>query len=647
MGNPETPDSADNNLIHFEQGTLNKPNESLLSAHLEVAIRQGDIARSDVVGWLSRPWTVIDFLEGKTLSDKQVKDSVNLNFPKEMPVQEELKLRSSIQDMLEKKGLLTGLRNWAEAADAGPIKRDEWERDEKNIELKKNITEAVISLHGELVANLKVFEKTERNLKAAKGLNLVENVLRGTKEYVWDEFSEHPEMSIGLVIAGYMAIKSLKGTNLMKGLGFTAAGLVGYTFLRDKFGIRPVEKLAEMADTLGGKGVGDAMRGTADTVTRALFGDEEAGTINGYYYDKLSLKRENDTQMFNYMLGQKPKELVQWYDDATKWSVDRGGANDIPPKKVAGFAMQMEMNMEMSSHFSDMTEADKIDHMLGLTEKVFTHIAVQNDRPATSDEGLSMLKQKYIDGEYFNVKWNQMRAMEIYLEEQYFGESPEMQARMHSVVKQSQEFYKNMAIAVRRGSDEITMKHIMFLEAEPADIQSYNGPGVTAGDIGTQMEAIWKKISTEMAPGAWDATQEFLGDTVPEYWSEVWHEDVLPFLGSRLTDFEGYKKQLTTWYTEEVTPLIERAKTKGMDYIVIPVKNSKIAELLSSAGVEGGLMEIKIDEITTWAGEMYNATENSIKDGYGAFQDWRQEYGNNPEIDAPSEEQNPDIDAPQ
>lgn len=596
----EVPEPANPDFLHFEQGTLNRPNKSLLATHLEVAVRNGDVTRSEVSGWPVRPWTMMGFIEGKVSTEEQVEE--NTPIPEGLPVAKEVQFRKTLEDMLEKKGLLNGLRDWAEAS-VNPIERVKWE--EANPDLKKDITDAVTAIHTELIPSLGTYEKTERNLNAAKGLNLVENVLRGTKEYVWDEFSEHPEMSIGLVIAGYMALKTLKGTKLMKGIGLSAAGLIGYTFLRDKFGVRPLEKLSEMADTVVGKGTGDALRTTADTVTRAVFGDSEADTINGYYYDKLTLRRDNDRQMFNHMLGQKPKELVAWYDAASAWSLNRGGPNQMPPTDVSGFLMDMEMNLEMSGHFSGMSEADKVDKMMEITERVFKHVAVENNRPATPDEGLSMLKQKYIDGEYFNMKWNQLRAMEIYLEETYFKEDPAMQERVHNVIKKSEDFYKNMAIKVRDSSDQLTMKHILFMEAGPDNIRNFNGPGMSQSDIGTEMEDIWKSIRDDMAPGAWEGASAFLGDTVPTYWDDVWNETVLPNLVESADTFDEKKKMLLDWYSADVLPLMAKAKAAGIDYVIVPIRDSKIAEALGiglDKFANGGsaLLQMNRDDMAEW-----------------------------------------------
>ncbi len=578
MTTPEIPDPANPDFLHFEQGTLNNPNKSMLAVHLEVALREGDITRSEVEDWPVKPWTIMSFIEGKVSTDEQVRQTTPV--PEGMSTLEEVKFRVALHKMLEQKGLLNGLRDWAEAA-VDPITREAWEK--KNAPLVKDIREAVVAIHAELTPSIGTFEKTERNLNAAKGLNLVENVLRGTKEYVWDEFSEHPEMSIGLVIAVYAAMKSLKGTKLMKGLMVSSAGLIGYTFLRDKFGIRPLEALAERADTLVGEGTGDALRGTADTVTRAIFGENESETINGYYFDKLRLRRDTDRQMFNYMLDKKPKELIHWYDAATAWSLNRGGPNSFAPSDVSKFALEMETDMEMSSYFSGMTESQKIDKMMEITEQVFGHIAEQNGRPAVPSEGLSMLKQKYIDGQYFEMKWNQLHAYEIYLKEDYFKEDPKMQQRVQDVVKKSEDFYKRMAIVVRSASDSLTMKHVLYMEADHKAMQEYDGPGSSYATLKGDIEDIWKEISEEMAPGAWKGVSSFLTDAVPTFWTDVWNEQLRPLLDDGSKNYKENRNIFLKWYEANAKRYVDNAIGMGRDLVVIPVRESKVAELFGVA----------------------------------------------------------------
>lgn len=580
--------------IPYDRGHMRRVNESLLTSHLRHAIRDGEIKYSDFADWQTKPWMAVDFLEGRVSKADE-----------SLPANPVLQRRSTDVQHLKNFGTdflavladvfgqdaLDDLREWAQASKGGDRAREQWEQANPAKKLKAG--EAVRAIYATLSPNVEVLENTERNLHATKGLNMVEDVLRGTKEYVWDEFWDHPEMSAGLVVVGYLCYNMIKGKKLWTlvkwGAGITIAG----AFLKDKFGIQPAEKAAEIAERVGLPSVANGIRGLRDTAKRGLFGPEGKGTLNGYYEEKLKFNRDNEKYAFRFLLEQNPKQFLEWYDAARKWQVDRRGGE--PTGAAVRLVDKMMSSDNLPTHFQRADSSKMAELLLGVTDRVLLHVAQRNGK-ITVDDGLALLKQKYIDGEYFNLMWDRFDAFSEDLKKKY--QERAVQEQIDNIRADAKKFYEGLARRVQKGSSAIDFMDVLMLEADMEALRKYEGPGLTYGNIESAANEFWattKEKLTALGEGgkkAWGEIESFFVKTVPLYWNEVWTTKVKPFLGRRVDDLDDLK----TWFNADVRPLIDQARARG-GQVILDIRNSRLAHVLQQIGIGAAdAVQMTIDE---------------------------------------------------
>lgn len=600
--------------IPYDRGHMRRVSESLLTAHLRHAIRDGEIRYSDFADWQSKPWKAIDFLEGRVSKALESRRANPVVQRRSMDARHIADLGTDLLAVMSDvfgQDVLGDLRAWSSAAKGGDRARENWEQ--KNPDRKRRASDAVSSIYAALSPNVEVLENTEQSLHATKGLNMVEDVLRGTKEYVWDEFWDHPEMSAGLVVVGYLCYNMIKGkklwTLLKWGAGITIAG----AFLRDKFGIQPVEKVAEIAERMGLASVANGVRTLRDTTKRGLFGPEGKGTLNGYYEEKLKFNRDNEKYAFRFLLEQNPTQFLKWYDAARKWKMRKGPGGE-PTGDVAGLVDKMMSAENLPTHFQREDTGKMAELMLSVTDQVFLHIAQRNGK-STVDDGLALLKQKYIDGKYFDLLWDRFDAFSLDLKRRYREKA--IQDQIDSIRRDAQHFYQGLARRVQKGSSVIDFMDVLMLEADMESLRKYQGPGLTYNDIATSANAYWdtaKEKLTQLGDGgkkAWDEIESFFVKTVPLYWTEVWTSKVKPFLLGRRDDLTDLK----AWFDADVQPLIEQAKARG-GQVIMDIRNSRLAHVLTQIGIGAAdAVQMTVDEaeeLGKWLEEA-NKMHNSLR----------------------------------
>lgn len=594
--------------IPYDRGHMRRINESLLTAHLRHAIRDGEIKYSDFADWQTQPWKAVDFLEGRV---SKADESLQANPVRQRGSVELQHLKNFGTDFLAVlsdafgEDTLQNLRDWAEAAQGGDSVREQWEQ--AHPAEKQKAGEAVRSIYAALAPNVEVLENTERNLNATKGLNMVEDVLRGTKEYVWDEFWDHPEMSAGLVIVGYLTYNMIKGKKLWTLIKWGAGVTIAGAFIKDKFGIQPVEKLAEIAERAGVPAVANSLRSMRDTAKRGLFGPEGKGTLNGYYEEKLKFNRDNEKYAFRFLLEQNPAKFLEWYDAARKWQVERGRSGE-PTGAAVRLVNKMMSSDNLPTHFQRADTGKMAELLLGVTDRVFLHIAQRNGKTTVND-GLSLLKQKYIDGEYFNLMWDRFDAFSDDLKKKYAEETIRMQ--IDSIRSEAQKFYQGLARRVQKGSGVIDFMDVLMLETDMEALRKYEGPGLTYGNIESAANVFWattKEKLTSLGEGgkkAWDEIESFFAKTLPLYWNEAWTTKIKPFLGNRVDDLAD----LQAWFNADVQPLIDQARVRGGQVIAV-ISGSRLASILKQIGIGAvDAVQMTIDE----AEELGNWLEDAGK----------------------------------
>lgn len=635
--------------IPKDRGTVDRPNENLLSVHLRHALQKGEITAADFADWLTKPWMALHFLEGRISPKSEVIRTNPINVakrgergtvpddalvtlkmtptPLSGPLAPVYVGRHRMDLFLDSFGpdSLRTLQDWSRAAERGTAVRERWENNPANRERVKQAKAAVDSMHAMLAGNLEVMKTNEKNLNVSKELNSVEFVFDRSKQYLLDDFHKHPASSVGLVVFGVMFYKMIKHTRLWH---FTKWGLalwVGGSFLKSQFGVQPTEKIAELIERYAGKDMADAFRKGRDTLLRGAFGPEGKGALNHYYYDKLALHREEPRTAFNFLLRQNPKKFMAWYNMAERWRIDRRGKVEQVPAEMQPLIREMESMESAPPFFKKMNDVEKAEHLLGVADKVFLHIAERNKKGRNSSEGLAIVRQKYVDGKYFDLLWSQYDTFFTALEKKHAG-TP-MLEQIARIRLKAKGFCERMRYHIEHGSDVITFMDVLMMESDLADLRRYEGEGVTLdrilatmGDIVGYTKEQLKKLGKQ-GMVVLKEIDDYLRKDVVEYWTKQWAKFEAFLAGPEV---DKWIKDITKWYDGLDLPgKIQKAKETG-EKIIISVKDSPVAALLKEIGVQAGeAIELTLEQamrLAEWMREHAELSEHMRKMEFEARQ---------------------------
>jgi hypothetical protein len=418
------------------RGTVEDPNYSNLFIHQRLG---NEPLPTEVHEFGDEPWRAADYL-GRRLSPTLPDD------------------------------LMAGLSAW----NAAPNKQL-WAK--QNPDLAAKITRAVSAeTQPRLRSNQDVIRNTRMHLeefRQREEVSWVERMFKGTKEFIWNDFGDHPVMSAGAVIAGIMVYRMLSGTRAGKFVAWGAALSIGYHLLRDKFNFKPGEKLAQTVGLLSPKGE-QGVRGFLDTMRRPFVGPEGEGSAVAYYYEKLGIRDEAERTMFVALLQENPKAFFAWYNG----TAGGGGSFSALPE---GVRRALNRNSRVTSYLSDMTNAEKTKMLTRVADKMFAYIGRQN--PEASYDPTGYIYRKYVaegDANYFNGLHGdfEVSCLEAMNEP---GRTPQMRADCDRMLTEAAAFNRANQLQIRGGSDVITFLDILLAEESAegwAELSTYNGLGL-------------------------------------------------------------------------------------------------------------------------------------------------------------------------
>ncbi|HLC76364.1 MAG TPA: hypothetical protein VJB82_04600 [Candidatus Peribacterales bacterium] len=590
MGAEEPRLTGDVDRIEFDAGTVGFPNEVQLARHLRHAIEKKEMTISDFNEWLTKPWTAYNFLAGRVSDHSDAKKSLEEDKrsidPQPIDPADEAEFNRLPMPLV-----LDNLRDWYNAKD-----KRAWKiaHTSEAIFLQNTIA----NIHARLTPYLTVYENTSRKLAADKGLNIVESTINRTKEFLWDNAGEHPELSVGLAIMGFLVMSRLKGTNLMKYLIYGGGLAVGGAFLRREFGVQPTEALAGVFERLGQKGVADKMRDIRETIKRVAFDEKTAGSLPEYYYKKLNdesavskehmvnLNRFPEQTAFHFLLQQNPKKFMEWYNAAYRWKLASKGN---VPADVAQYAHQMTRAANVQESVKNLPTKDKVEVLMKVSESVFAYLAGQNPDIASiaakpgatnAQRGIGVLHKKYIDGSFFNFVWNTYEQ-----KHRAILDDPDItdakKAHLERVALDLRATLDKVALDIRlNGSTTIDFRDVLLGETDRKDkIPAFKGLGFSDKEIEKAVDDFianageWKNWAKEKGK---DAYNEYIlpfvlkpiGKKAKEVYEYLFVED----LGGGVTRFDK---------------AIQDAKNAGSATVTV-VLNSNIVKLMKQAGVSVG-----------------------------------------------------------
>ncbi|MCF7844364.1 MAG: hypothetical protein K9M03_00865 [Kiritimatiellales bacterium] len=626
--NQPTPQERANQQINKQNST----SSAIITSQLRESIKRREVSAVDVAEWPRKPWLAYDYLTNKALQKNNRRS--RRNKVSQGPDPQELKEitdPNSDDKRLEHLRHLLGddvlktLAIWSQKAREGDIERETWERDVANATDIQNAQTKVASLHSDLESRLESYEKTEEVLNTSKQLNPVEKFLRGTKEYVWDDFKKHPEMSVGLVVLTYLAFRTIQKTNprLWTMTKISAAAIVAGAFVKSKFGIEPTEWVAEQAERFGWQSGADGIRTGRDTVGQILHGPKGEGTVNNYYYERLGLGREKEQIVFDSMLTQSPAHFLSWYNNAKKWRMS--GDKNIP-KNITRMVDKMCEGKQIPSYFKKLPPADRVKLTLDVADSMFKDIAEANGKDPEAHIGIDILQGKYVDGTYFDQIWADWeRDIKIALTNPALP--PDIKTRLETALQEGKGFCEGMKAQVQNGASTIKLMDVLYVERASEGIPKFDGAGKSVEWLISEGYNSLNALSGaayDAAKSALDSVKTYVTKSVPKAAGEIWSE-IQPMLindtGTGILD-KGFDKweDLDNWLRVDIpkdssgNPLYVDAAGNGLTRLentidkgtktfwVVAEKGKPLGDLLIATGVAAGeAVEITLEQIKKFA----------------------------------------------
>ncbi|TSC78998.1 MAG: hypothetical protein G01um101425_844 [Candidatus Peregrinibacteria bacterium Gr01-1014_25] len=516
-------------------GTLEQANLHRLGVESQHAVMGGEINQLAMHEWNARPWMAYPFLAQR----------------------------------LTPSPALAALEEWyAVASQAGdPRMGDAFAQQwaVENPEMAALVRQEILALGRGLGDVQQVRTKTAEHLRSLKedraGLSSLEDNLRKGKEFIVDDFRNHPMTSVAVVVAGIMLYKMLKGTRAGKFLGIGAGVLVISTFLKDRYGIQIGEKAAQFAEGAFGKKAGDAVRNFRDTLRRPFVGPEGQGSAVGFLQERMGINSNEEKVVFPALIRQNPREFLAWYDTARMWQHAGVPATaDLPPglkKALSG--------PSVPTWFKSLTKSQRVEIVLRVADKMFGHIA----RSAPGIDPVAYVMTRYVEGTQFQDEYGQwhnsvMNAQpgdELYQMQMF---DPTMRDIAGGFQKQT-----------RNGAKSMDFLDILLMEMRDNDwndLKTYNGAGWSANEV-------WKGTKAG-ATAAVEFGQDWVARPLINLFTthipSFWKNDVKPFMDRNGITQENFEKQFMKAYRE--------AKAAGKDVVTF-AEGTTVWRALKSMGI--------------------------------------------------------------
>lgn len=311
-----------------------------------------------------------------------------------------------------------------------------------------------------------------RDMRERGGINWLESSFRKTKEFVWDEFRDHPLTSVAVVASMFILYKMMKGKNIGKYVALGIGGTVLYTFLKDRYNFQPGETIARMAEGVGGRRAGDAVRNFRDTLRRPFTGPEGEGSAIGFLQEQIGINDAGERIVFQAMTRQNPRDFLAWYEQARLWQYSG------PP---AGIRLPGTLEQELRSTntptwFKQLSQERKAEMVLAVADKMFRHIG----RNAEGMDPVAYIQSRYIEGTFFGDVYGEWR-------EDIANAPPGSPLAMMAAQDPTMRgIMGGMQHRTRNGSRAMDFLDILMMEMDERDwngVRNYNGAGWDAAEV--------------------------------------------------------------------------------------------------------------------------------------------------------------------
>ncbi len=571
--------------IPYDRGHLERQNPFLAAAQI---LHSPSIDRLDFAKLTTQPWRIIDVASGML---SHVNDAIETNpanpanprnrlatMRPEVRAEHEENMKRDLVFFKDKQDVWNFAREWHIAASVSDAARVEWER--VNPDKVQKVTDAVSSFYSAVAPAIEIEEKTQAELHKAKAIHSLENILTKTKEFVWDEFSDHPVLSGGLVVSAYLVYNMIKNTPLWSATKWGAAIAIGQAYLKQSFGFEITESIAEAMEAVGGKSMAKTFREGRDTVVRTFTGAKDDKAANEFLKNKLELHREGEGAIFDYMLTTSPRQFRDFYNQAKEWQKKRG---TIPPF-AAQYVLNFAARNNVPKYFQSLPPDQQLDALIETGEEVLTFIAERNQDPdgkpsiISADRGLALLDDLYVSGDYFDFVFSQFKAH--FIKEIGTADSG-MQDAVNRVLRDYKKVTDGMKQHVINASNDLTMNQVLLLSLDATDrteLLAFDGKGLSPAEALKQFEKTFAATKAYLfntmpvqAKAIWNAMTNYITKTVPDAIAKEWDKTIKPALKKMGVDkvYASYGKPMVDWVNTKLLPAIADAVDAGRDFVVV------------------------------------------------------------------------------
>jgi hypothetical protein len=371
----------------------------------------------------------------------------------------------------------------------------------------KELETRVATLSGGIGTTLNVQGTTnehQRELREKTGINWLEDSFWKTKEFLWDDFSEHPATAIAAVVSLVFAYRFIsKRPTLFSMVGLAAGGTVLYTLAKDKFNFQPGEWAAGLGEMVGGKPTGDFIRKLRDTIRAPFLGAEAKGSALAYFEREIGLNDEGEKIIFPALIRQNPAAMLAWYDQARVWELSGPPAGISLPGSLESDLQQQNM----PSWFRELPQERKAMLVLQAMKKTFGHIG-RNDKGI---DPLAFVRSRFIDGSYYDEAYGEWHNG---LESSQPGD---LLYKARHTDPTARSIAQRMKQLTRSGSGQMDVLDLLLMtEGNPEKIAQFF-PGFTVAEVVKFFADAGKKVATIANDFVIKPTVKFATETVPNF----------------------------------------------------------------------------------------------------------------------------------
>ena len=341
-----------------------------LGMRLRQAMARGEVTKVAMDRWIQEPWLAYPFLNR----------TMQTNDP-----------------------MMAALGRWYVAASVGrtPEERralaQQWEQTEPVMASQaRALIQSVHSGLSQTIATQMATNEQLRKLRDPQSTNVLEGFGSKFVDYMRD-WREHPLTAAGVVLGIFLIFRALKNKSIGTVLGVGALGIALYSFIRDQYGIEPLESLvAKPLEQWGMPTAAGFVRKTRDTIKRPFVPTEVEGSALSYLGNRMQINGEDEHRMLGVIWGMKPADFLQAHQDVMNAKMGSPNQRVNLPPAVRQILRQMGADQTLARKWGNYTDRQKADIFLTVSNKILAQM------PGGMRFGTQYISDHFVTGAWVN-----------------------------------------------------------------------------------------------------------------------------------------------------------------------------------------------------------------------------------------------------